>query len=68
MIAATVANAFRGKGRAAQVEDFMPRFGPAQPRKSAREIQMIAQQWAMQHNARVRKEKQQRKEGVSWQS
>ncbi len=35
----------------------MPRFGDAQPARSAKDIEMIAQQWAMQHNANIRKQR-----------
>jgi len=61
MIAATVANTWRTKGRPATAEDFMPKFQGRRERRSAEEIQAVMTQWAIAHNRRIRKEREKEK-------
>ena len=58
LIAATVANAFRGRARRAyKVEDFMPRFdGGAAARRDGEELEVMMSQWASMYQAAQRGE------------
>jgi len=63
MVAAQVANAFRGKtDKALTAEDFMPRFESNRPRRTPEELEAMMQPWARMHN---RRETQRRKDAKS---
>ena len=53
LIAATVANVFRGKQRAFRPEDFMPRFGPLRATKTAAQIESEIMVWVRIHNKQI---------------
>lgn len=60
IIAATMANAWRGKGQKAMTPgDFMPQFGPGTPAgpKSADEVAHKLDLFLRQHNAALRQER-----------
>lgn len=64
IVAATVANVHRPKGRRAfKPEEFMPNFGERKQQQSVADMHMIFREFAAAHNAAL--EAQQTKEGTS---